>query len=214
MAITKANRAYEFEQYTAQNVEALFTLLFELDLQIEESSILLNKAQPQVSGKLSVHFGANQKLFNGTVLYEPYAVKLIMLKAPGGKHKWRMRRLTQQELGRVNHKLEKLLPKRTRYKKSGYTITPSFENQKQTVAVCRLLDKLFEARLRVKKSLSQLNLEKRYASNQCNAILSKTKLRLANIDQSLSIDFSQPDIAYALIKQKQMGRIWWTCEYS
>lgn len=207
MAITKANRAYEFEQYTAQNIEALFTLLFELDLQIEASSILLNKAQPQVSGKLSVHFGSNQKLFNGTTLYEPYAVKLILLKGSSGKHKWRMRRLTQQELGRVNHKLEKLLPKRTRYKKSGYTINPSFENQKETVAVCRLLDKLFEARLRVKKIISQMNLEKRYASNQCHAMLAKTKENLTSIEQRLSIDFSQPDTAYALIKQKQMGRI-------
>ena len=200
----------EFERYCLQSVADLFALMRQIDEQIERVAVFLNRSQPIVNGKIGIAFSANQKLHSGLKVVDPWLVQLICLKRKirtGDRKIWKQRRVSQAMLNKVGRKLEKLLPDRKTYQKSGFVVNPVFENKRQSVMACRLLMRLLEYRKEVKTTIGELNMSRSLLIRRSKKMLGGVPEQLAQLEAQLQIDFSMPDIAHKRISQKRMARL-------
>lgn len=199
----KANRAHDFEAHTNHNIERLFTQLFEADLLIERCALLLNKSQPLKSGKIAVVFGVRQKLAGGVQLTEPSIVRLFT--DDGEAKKWTMRRISASDMAKRG-KLELFLPARKKVKNAKGVWTYSAENHRQTVLLCRKMEKLLITRDAIKKVIGTVNFRAANLQRTVAMLVPKTGIEMDDIELAIEYDFSNPSQAYAKIKQKILAR--------
>lgn len=203
IAQRKANRAHDFEAHTNHNIERLFTQLFEVDLLIERCAVLLNKSQPLKSGKIAVVFGVRQKLADGVRLTEPSIVRLFT--DDGGAKKWTMRRISASDMAKRG-KLELFLPARKKVKNAKGVWTYSAENHRQTVLLCRKMEKLLTTRETIKTVIGTVNFRTANLQRTIAMLVPKSKTEMDVIEPAIEYDFSNPSQAYAKIKQKILAR--------
>jgi len=199
----KANREHDFEAHTSLNVERLFTQLFEIDLMIERCASLLNKSQPLKSGKIAVVFGVRRKLNDHVSITEPFYVRLFATE--GSIKKWTMRRIEPAEL-KKRGKLEAFLPAHKKVKNAKGVWTYAAENYRETVLLCREMTKLMEVRESIKAVISFINQRTSNIQKTVDSILPKTKSKLDLLEEGIEYDFSDPESAYAKIRQKILAR--------
>ena len=201
----KPEYSHDFAKHSRTSLEALFDMLYEVDMQIAKCATLLNKSQPLLSGKVEINFGITQRHKSGLALVEPYRARLYQQKSRAGS-KWVVRRLSASILKHRGGKTENLLCNSFGHDYGGIIKKLPLENKKISVAACRSLDRLFEHRSEIKKAISALNASFAYLNRSQKSLTQKTDEVLAKGEKELEVDFSNPDLAYRLIAQKRLKR--------
>ena len=197
--------SHDFAQYSHGSLDGLFEMLYEVDKQIAECATLLNRSQPLISGKLEVGFGVVQRHKNGLALVEPYRARLYQQKNRAAS-KWVIRRLSASILNQRQNKTENLLVKGYRHKVGGIVRNLALENTKVSITACRTLDRLFEMRSQIKKTISSVNASYALLARSQSSLQKKSAAILSKSATELEVDFSNPDLAYKLIAQKILHR--------
>ncbi len=197
--------SHDFAQYSHGSLDGLFELLYEVDKQIADCATLLNRSQPLISGKIGIGFGVVQRHSNGLELVEPYRVRLFQQKNLRNS-RWVMRRVSASILAQKQNKSEGLLVKGLKHQVKGVTRTITLENTKVSVAACRTLDRLFEMRGQIKKTISSVNASYALLARSQQSLQQKSAAILSKSEKELEVDFSKPDLAYKHINKKIQHR--------
>jgi hypothetical protein len=151
---------------------------------------------------VGIVFGVVQKSSIGFSISEPYRVRLVQQK----EGRWVMRRISSAIFAARKGKTENFLVRGVTHQRKGFKTPLALENTKNSIQACRVIDKLFAARSEIKKVIVSMNVAYFNIKRSHPTLKKKCADTLVAYGKNLEVDFSNPTVAYKIIKQKINSR--------